>query len=574
MRRRSLAPNRRSSGLAWIRSAGSAWIVVCCLCGALAEAAGPEAAPPAALPADPVAALQRTAEAQGIASWGFWGDRPDRHVSWSNHSNRLIPVYTFGLSLDSVAGERSPYRDASRLESLYGRLPDDTLSPEADYFDQTDIHRLQLEAAEGGKKRIVLFVFDGMDWTLTRAAAIHRTGRVAYDAGRGSGLSFQDYSGSETDFGFCVTSPANDGTKVDVDAQAVRNPGGRTPGGYNPALGGATPWDPSASPRYLMGGDRSCPHAVTDSAASATSLCSGRKTYNDAINVDPGGRPLEPVARLLQRRGFAVGAVTSVPVSHATPACSYANNVSRDDYQDISRDLLGLPSVAHRDAALPGLDLLVGCGFGVDVERDDDQGANFEPGNKYVAESTLRAIDAATGGRYRMALRTPGRRGRDVLAEAAADAVARGERLFGFFGTPPGNLPFRTADGRFDPVVLPEETRRTLEGLKRKYSPPLTYTPSDLAENPTLAEMTVTSLDYLSARGPFWLMVEAGDVDWAAHGNNIDNCVGAIQSGDDAFDAAVDWIERHGGWDETAVIVTSDHGHMFVLTDPTAFAGR
>jgi len=544
-----------------------------CIACLLVERIGAEDAKPL-VDADPIAGLQREAEADGVARWGFWGDRPDRHVSWSNHSNRLIPVYTFGISLDSVTGEKSPYRDASKLEALYGRRPDDTLAPDAGYFDQTDIHRLQVEAAEKGKKRIVLFVFDGMDWTLTRAAAIHRSGRVDYDSGRGSGLSFQDYRGTATDFGFCVTSPANDGTKVDVDAQAVRNPGGRTPGGYSPALGGATPWDPSASPRYLMGGDRACPHAVTDSAASATSLCAGRKTYNDAINVDPEGRPLEPVARFLQRRGFAVGAVTSVPVSHATPACSYANNVSRDDYQDLSRDLLGLPSIFHRSAPLPGLDLLVGCGFGVDVQRDTDQGSNFESGNKYVAESTLAAIDAGNGGRYRMALRTPGRAGRDVLAEAARKASAADERLFGFFGTPEGNLPFQTADGRFDPVVLPEETRQALEGLKRKYSPPLSYAASDIDENPTLAEMAVIALDFLAARGPFWLMVEAGDVDWAAHGNNIDNCLGAIDSGEEAFAATVHWIERHGGWEETAVIVTSDHGHMFVLTDPAAFATR
>jgi len=34
----------------------------------------------------------------------------------------------------------------------------------------------------------------------------------------------------------------------------------------------------------------------------------------------------------------------------------------------------------------------------------------------------------------------------------------------------------------------------------------------------------------------------------------------------------VDWIERHDAWDDAAVIVTSDHGHMFMLTQPEAFA--
>ncbi len=536
------------------------------------------AAPPVAasqihdLTPDPIRELEREAEQSGHAAWGHWGTRADRYVEWSNHSNRLIPVYAFGLSLDAVAGSRSVYRSAARLEALYGRLPEGTLHPTADYCDQTDIHALQLDAARAGKKRIILFVFDGLDWTTTRTAAIATTGRVAYDSGRGSGFVFQDYRGAPTAFGWCVTSPANDGTSFDVDAQAVKNPGGKTGGGYDPVLGGSTPWDTSVDLRYLTGRSRERPHAVTDSAASATALCSGKKTYNDAINVDPSGALLEPIAVTLQQQGWAVGAVSSVPVSHATPACAYANNVSRDDYQDIARDQLGLVSIAHRTTPLPGLDVLVGGGFGVDVGDDKGQGTNFEPGNKYVAESTLREIDSAGGGRYRLALRTPGRPGADVLGEAARACIADGHRLFGFFGAGEGHLPFATADGRYDPVIVEPSKRETLEGLKKKYSPPIRYTPADVAENPTLADMATAALDVLAARGNFWLMVEAGDVDWASHANNIDNCIGAVRSGDKALRAIVRWIEDHGGWDDTAVIVTSDHGHLFVLTDPAAFA--
>ncbi|MFM8802785.1 MAG: alkaline phosphatase, partial [Planctomycetia bacterium] len=203
--------------------------------GCQRSAVGQSAAAPApAAAADPVRVMEARAEATGKASWGHWGDQADRYFSWSNHSNRLIPVNTFGMPLDAVAGKNSAYRDAERLRNLYGRLPDDTLNPAAEYFDQTDVHRLQLMAAEAGKKYIVLVVFDGMDWTTTRTAAIAAPGRVAYDSGRGTGFSFQDYRSAPTDFGFCVTSPANDGTKCDVDAQAVRNPGGETPGGYDP----------------------------------------------------------------------------------------------------------------------------------------------------------------------------------------------------------------------------------------------------------------------------------------------------------------------------------------------------
>jgi alkaline phosphatase len=472
-----------------------------------------------------------------------------------------------------VAGDKSPYRDQARLRELYGHDAEGSLNPQADYFDQTDVQRLQMMAADAGKKYIVLFVFDGMDWHTTRTAAIAATGSVAYAEGRGTGFSFQDYRGTVTDFGLCVTSPANDGTTFDVDAQALRNPGGETAGGYDVGRGGTTAWDPRPDLRYLIGRDRDRPHAVTDSAAAATSLCCGRKTYNDAINVDVKGAHLVPVARVLQSRGWAVGAVSSVPVSHATPACSYANNVSRDDYQDIARDMLGQPSISHRDQPLPGLDVVVGGGFGVLKEAEKDQGRNFEAGSKYVADSTLAAIDAGHGGRYRVATRTAGRRGDEVLAEAAADAVRRKLRLFGLFGTAEGNLPLQTADGDFEPAGgLPVSGE--VDPLRKKYGATIRYTEADIVENPTLADMSRSALDVLSTKEKFWLMVEAGDVDWASHANNIDTCIGAVKSGDAAFRAVVDWIERHDAWNDAVVIVTSDHGHLFVLTEPEAFAGQ
>jgi alkaline phosphatase len=531
---------------AWLVLAGVGLVALTRPGTALRESGQEGHAPVTVLPTpvDSIRDMQIAAEATGSAAWGHWGDQPEKYVAWSNHSNRLIPVYTFGITLAGVSGTNSPYRDAARLESLYGRLPAHTLNPAAEYFDQTDVYRLQLAAADAGKKYIVLVVFDGMDWHTTRTASIATLGRVAYDAGRGTGFGFQDYRGAPTDFGYCATSPANDGTKVDVDAQAVKNPGGETPGGYDAARGGGTPWDPRVNLRYLIGRDRV--HAVTDSAASATSLCTGRKTYNDAINVGPDGGHLQPIARTLQDRGYAVGAVTSVPVSHATPACAYATNVSRDDYQDIARDLLGERSIAHREAALPGLDVLIGGGDRVRVEKEADQGRNFEPGLKYVADSTLAAIDAAHGGRYVVARRTAGERGADVLAAAGRMAIAGRQRLFGFFGAAEGHLPFRTADGDFNPaaaVADPDADR-----LRMKYGGAIHYTPADIAENPTLAEMATTAMDVLASRGPFWLMVEAGDVDWASHANNIDTAIGAVQSGDAAFRAVVDWIERHDAW--------------------------
>ena len=69
--------------------------------------------------------------------------------------------------------------------------------------------------------------------------------------------------------------------------------------------------------------------------------------------------------------------MTSVPISHATPAAAYSHNVSRSDYQDLSRDLLGLPSISHRELPLPGIDVLLSAGWGEIVEAD---GTRLQPG--------------------------------------------------------------------------------------------------------------------------------------------------------------------------------------------------
>lgn len=512
--------------------------------------------------ADPIAKLQIDAVTKRKADWGYWGPNADTYSSWKTHSNRLIPVYTFGIDLKSVAGEKSLYRDAAAIEKLYGYLPGNTLNPKAEYFDQTDVFHLQKRAIESGKKRVILFVFDGMDWDTTRVAAIAKLGKVAYHEGRGKGLHFQGYRGTVTDFGFCVTSPHNDGTSVSVDKQTVTNPDGKTRGGYDPKLGGETPWSVISDANYPIGKSQKNKQAYTDSASSATSLTSGIKTYNAAMNVDPLGREALPIARTLQSEGFAVGVVTSVPISHATPGCAYANNVHRNDYQDLTRDLIGRPSVYH-SGGVSGVDVLIGCGWGIEKENDGAQGKNFSKGNRYIAPKDLAAIDVENGGKYVVAQRTSGLAGPDVLQSAVEKAKADRQRLFGFFGAQGGHLPFRTADGNYDPVVSfgnPKPAKAEV------------YSKADLHENITLSEMALAAVDVLDSRSDrWWLMVESGDVDWANHANNIDNSIGAVYSGDDAFAAVVKWIEKNGGWEETALILTADHGHYFNLTRPEAF---
>jgi len=510
--------------------------------------------------ADAMQALQKRSVKTQKPIYGHWGTDASQYSSWTSHSNRLIPVYTFGITLSPWRERGSVYSDPQRLDDLTVNPNNDAFNPIALYYDQTDIYELQKAAVDAGYDNIIVMVFDGMDWQTPRAASIYKTGEADLPTGRGRGLAFQDDRRTKTDFGLVCTSAAASGAKVDVDAQTVLNVNRGKHSGFDVRLGGRTPWHERIGSEYLIGKDRNRTHTVTDSASSATSLFSGIKTYNGSINVDLNGNQVVPIARQLQsEQGFQVGVVTSVPVSHATPAAAYANNVSRKDYQDISRDLVGLPSSAHRSEPLPGVDVLIGCGWGEGKGSDKLQGRNFAQGNPYFHQDDLGDSKLENGGRYRVAERTEGESGRSVLMGQAQRAADNGQRLLGFFGTQGGHLPYATADGNYQPTI-------DVRGAER-------YTDADIYENPTLADMTEAALLVLEQSiDGFWLMIEAGDVDWANHANNLDNSIGSVLSGEAAFKTVMDWVDRNNVWDHTAVIVTADHGHYLVIDEPGAIA--
>jgi alkaline phosphatase len=511
----------------------------------------------------------------------------DVFTNHASHSNRLVPVYVFGNKADlgAVTGRNSRYRTEEGVRSLYGRVPEFTVNPEAEYADQSDLYRVQREAIARGAKYVFTVWFDGFDWEATRAAAIARGGKV-YHEGKGSGLLFQDYDRGNPQYGYVVTSPTHEDPRddqFDVDRQTVADLSGLLGGGYDARIAGPNPWTPgplaARAPGYLKGqngddADKSgvlaaggALHAYTDSSCSAGEYATGVKAFNNGVNVADDGRFVETLYQQLQRQGWKVGTVTSVPFDHASPAAMYAHNVSRDDYQDLAREMLGLESIVQRAGKgprLPGLDVVIGCGWGV-VARESDlkkQGANAVPGNTFITADDLKAIDSAHGGPYIVAQRTAGVPGDEGLDRAAQRAASEGRRLFGLYGTRSGHLPYRTADGGYDPS-------KSYRGVAEVYQP------ADLFENPTLAEMTRAALKVMAAEPgrPFALFVEAGDVDFALHDNNIDTAIGATISGEEAVKVILDWVEAHSNWDDSVVIVTADHGHYLVIDDPDALAG-
>jgi alkaline phosphatase len=90
---------------------------------------------------------------------------------------------------------------------------------------------------------------------------------------------------------------------------------------------------------WLMGTAQTYPHDdtyVTDSAAAATSLAAGVKTYNGAIGVDVNKQPVETILERAKRSGYTTAMVVTSSVTHATPASFAAHVNTRQEAERIA----------------------------------------------------------------------------------------------------------------------------------------------------------------------------------------------------------------------------------------------
>ena len=81
--------------------------------------------------------------------------------------------------------------------------------------------------------------------------------------------------------------------------------------------------------------------SYTDSAAAGTALMSGIKTSNGRLNMSwDSTQSFTPITQFAQAAGMATGVVSSVMISHATPAAAVATNISRNNYADIFQQMV------------------------------------------------------------------------------------------------------------------------------------------------------------------------------------------------------------------------------------------
>lgn len=119
---------------------------------------------------------------------------------------------------------------------------------------------------------------------------------------------------------------------------------------------------------------------VTDSAAGATALASGVKTYNGAVAVDVNKKPLNTVLREAKRLGMKTGIVVTSQIVHATPASYVTHNESRRNYNQIADSFFD-DRINHQFL----LDVMLGGGTDYFKRLDRDLIAEFtKNGFKYA----------------------------------------------------------------------------------------------------------------------------------------------------------------------------------------------
>mgnify|MGYP005812407195 FL=1 len=104
---------------------------------------------------------------------------------------------------------------------------------------------------------------------------------------------------------------------------------------------------------------------VTDSAAGATALSSGHKSYNGAIAVDTSKKPVKTMLEIAKEQGMTTALVATSQINHATPASFAAHNESRRNYDDIANDYID-----NKIAGKLPVDLMLGGGTQYFI-RDD-----------------------------------------------------------------------------------------------------------------------------------------------------------------------------------------------------------
>ncbi len=239
-------------------------------------------------------------------------------------------------------------------------------------------------------------------------------------------------------------------------------------------------------------------HPVTDSAAAGTALATGCKTANACIGVDIHDNELRSILDVASEEGYMIGLVTNVGINHATPSCFYGH----------TSDRFGFPKLVNDYIAS-------------DVS--------------FIAGSTI--MDMKSGPE-------------DAKYEKVTTAqLAERVRNAGILLTRDIEEAAKTSGKRVALVANDKENKHVPYVLDRREGD----------DYHTLINHSKAALEYLTreAKDGFFLMIEGGKLDYAAHEQDAVATFYEVREFAQAVQLALDFAAQHP--DETLIVVTADH---------------
>ena len=290
-----------------------------------------------------------------------------------------------------------------------------------------------------------------------------------------------------------------------------------------------------------------------DSAGTMTAMMTGVKTDVGVIGVDQDivrgdcstvfGNELVTGLELAELAGKATGVVSTARITHATPAATYAKSADRN-WEDIS----DMPQAAV-DAGCTDIALQL-------VESRANWQARF-PGYQNID-----GIDVAMGGGRRHFLPNDAAFNQEKPAEAGAE----GDRTDGRDLTaewqannPDGVYLFDQAGFEALDTEAVDQVFALFNESHMQYEQDRD---NDILGEPSIAEMTEAAIKVLdNDSSGFFLVVESGRIDHAHHAGNAHGALFDTIAMADAVTAAMETADM----DETLIIVTADHSHVFTI---------
>ena len=219
---------------------------------------------------------------------------------------------------------------------------------------------------------------------------------------------------------------------------------------------------------------------VTDSAAASSSWGSGFRVKNGSLNVGVNGEEYLPIWQKFKKAGKMAGCVTTVPITHATPAGFCIASKSRNSQEAIAEMYLELK-----------FDIMMGGGdkFFSSENRKDKKDLYQD----FISKGFNVVKDRA-----------------EMLS------IDNSKPILGVFST--DGLPY---------------------SKDRETSKELTNSSPTLAE---MTARAIDKMK--NHPNGFVLQVEAGKVDWAAHANDITGLIYDQVAHDEAIKVAIDFAEK------------------------------